>query len=60
MEMWAIMVVTDDEETWEGDLELAEDGYVFCWVENVSEPFYSEFGDCVFKIGPGGDVVRIG
>lgn len=60
MEMWSIMVVSPYEDDWEYDLEEAESGYAFCWVENVDVPDFSEFGTVTFKPSMAGDVIRIG
>lgn len=57
-ECWTLLVVSNYEEYWQDQIDEADDGYVFCWVENVSDPACSEFGTCAFKPSLAGDIQR--
>lgn len=60
-EMYSCMMVSDYEEEWEWEMEDindGNDGIVFCWVENVDIPEYSEMGSIIVKNRFGG-LVRI-
>ena len=48
-----------DTEEWESDRRDMEDGYVYAYVINLSEPMFSEFGTIVVKERAGG-LVRVG
>ena len=48
-----------DKDEWEDDKANIEEGYVFAYVENVDNPWCSEFGSIAVKSQFGG-LVRIG
>lgn len=57
-EMYNFLYVSDEEEEWELDNHYIENGYVFCWVWNKDEEYFSEFGTISVKPIFGG-LVRI-
>ena len=58
-EMYSCMMVSNYEEEWEWEMEDINDGIVFCWVENMDIPEYSEMGSITVKNRFGG-LVRVG
>lgn len=59
MECWTIMCVSQYKEEWQYADDGIENGIVFCYVHNASDPFCSEYGDCAFRGSAAGDVIRI-
>ena len=57
-ECYSILYVSSDKEEWQQDKEDIEDGYVFAYVENIDDPWCSEFGSIAIKSQFGG-LVRI-
>lgn len=57
-ECYELLVVSQYEEEWEQAIEDSEDMICFCWVENVSDPMCSEFGDVAFRSSIAGDIKR--
>lgn len=57
-ELYNFLYVSDHSEEWEMDNADLTDGYVFCYVENVSDPICSEFGTIAVK-GKFGGLVRV-
>ena len=53
-ELLNLLYVSDDEEEWEYDNSDIDDGYVFSYVVNLSEPLFSEFGTIGVKNVSGG------
>ena len=53
------MLYVSEYEDWEIDNDCLEDGYVFAYVENLSESLFSEFGTIVVEQANGG-LVRVG
>lgn len=58
-ELYSCMMVSDYEEEWEMEMEDINDNIVFCWVENINIPEYSEMGSIAVQNRFGG-LVRIG
>ena len=58
-ECYSMLYVSPDKEEWESDKEDIKDGYVFAYVENVDDPWCSEFGSIAVKSQFGG-LVRLG
>ena len=58
-ECYSILYVSPDKEEWQRDKEDIKEGYVFAYVENVDDPWCSEFGSIVVKSQFGG-LVRLG
>lgn len=57
-ECYSMLYVSGDKEEWESDKEDIKDGYVFAYVENVDDPWCSEFGSIAISPSFGG-LVRI-
>ena len=58
-ECYSILYISPDTDEWQRDKEDIKDGYVFAYVENVDDPWCSEFGSIAVKSQFGG-LVRIG
>lgn len=58
-ECYSILYVSHDTDEWQRDKEDIKDGYVFAYVENVDNPWCSEFGSIAVKSQFGG-LVRLG
>lgn len=43
-ELYNLLYVDNEVENWDGDNIDLNDGYVFVWCENKTEPMFSEFG----------------
>ena len=48
-ECYSILYVSPDKEEWEDDKANIKEGYVFAYVENVDDPWCSEFGSIAIK-----------
>ena len=57
-ECYSMLYVSGDKEEWESDKEDIKEGYVFAYVENVDDPWCSEFGSIAVKAQFGG-LVRL-
>lgn len=53
-ECYSILYVSPDKDEWEDDKANIKDGYVFAYVENVDDPWCSEFGSIAIKPAFGG------
>ena len=53
-ECYSILYVSSDKEEWEDDKANIKEGYVFAYVENVDDPWCSEFGSIAIKSQFGG------
>ena len=53
-ECYSILYVSSDKEEWEDDKANIKEGYVFAYVENVDDPWCSEFGSIAIKPSNGG------
>ena len=53
-EMLDIFFVSPYKEEWERDREDLNEGYAFCWTENITHPMLSEFGTIPYKTAGGG------
>ena len=53
-ECYSILYVSPDKEEWQRDKEDIKDGYVFAYVENIDDPWCSEFGSIAIKPSFGG------
>ena len=54
----SLLYTSDDKENWE--CERLEDNYLLAYVENFSEPNFSEFGDIfIDRFGDSGALVRV-
>lgn len=49
MEMDCYLYVSSNKEEWEYDHEDLKDNIALCYVENITEPVFSEFGSIGFK-----------
>ena len=58
-ECYAMLYVSPDIDEWQQDKDYIEKGYVFAYVENVDNPWCSEFGSIAVKPSIGG-LVRLG
>ena len=58
-ECYSILYVSPDTDEWQRDKEDIKDGYVFAYVENIDDPWCSEFGSIAVKSQFGG-LVRLG
>lgn len=58
-ECYSILYVSPDKEEWENDKADIKEGYVFAYVENVDDPWCSEFGSIAIRPSFGG-LVRLG
>ena len=58
-ECYSMLYVSSNKEEWESDKEDIKNGYVFAYVENVDNPWCSEFGSIAVKSQFGG-IMRIG
>ena len=58
-ECYAMLYVSPDIDEWQQDKDYIEEGYVFAYVENVDNPWCSEFGSIAVKPSFGG-LVRLG
>ena len=58
-ECYSILYVSPDKAEWKRDKEDIKDGYVFAYVENVDDPWCSEFGSIAVKPSIGG-LMRLG
>lgn len=58
-ECYSILYVSPDKDEWESDKADIKEGYVFAYVENVDDPWCSEFGSIAIKPSFGG-LVRLG
>ena len=58
-ECYSMLYVSSNKEEWESDKEDIKNGYVFAYVENVDNPWCSEFGSIAVKSQFGG-LIRIG
>ena len=58
-ECYSILYVSPDKDEWEDDKANIKDGYVFAYVENIDDPWCSEFGSIAVKPSIGG-LVRLG
>ena len=58
-ECYSILYVSPDTDEWQRDKEDIKEGYVFAYVENVDDPWCSEFGSIAVKSQFGG-LVRLG
>lgn len=56
-ELLSLFVVTQHEEEWESDRAMLKDGEAFCYVLNLDEPDFSEFGYIGFMVA-GSGIVR--
>lgn len=57
-DLYELLVVSKYEEEWQDEVEASLEGRCFCWVENISDSWCSEFGDCYFEQTPAGDIRR--
>ena len=57
-ECYSMLYVSSDVDEWQRDKEDIKDGYVFAYVENVDDPWCSEFGSIAVKSQFGG-LVRL-
>lgn len=57
-ECFELLVVSQYKEEWARAIEDSKDGICFCWVENLTDPWCSEFGDVAFKPSVAGDIKR--
>ena len=53
-ECYSILYVSPDKDEWEDDKANIKDGYVFAYVENIDDPWCSEFGSIAVKPSIGG------
>ena len=53
-ECYSILYVSKNKDEWQQDKEDIEDGYVFAYVENIDDPWCSEFGSIAIKPQFGG------
>lgn len=51
-------VPLDEEEYWPQEKEDLKNNISYAYVYNVSEPYYSEFGEIMFKKGNMGGIIR--
>ena len=58
-ECYSILYVSPDKDEWQRDKDDIKEGYVFAYVENVDDPWCSEFGSIAVKSQFGG-LVRLG
>ena len=58
-ECYSILYVSPDTDEWQRDKDDIKEGYVFAYVENVDDPWCSEFGSIAVKSQFGG-LVRLG
>ena len=58
-ECYSILYVSPDTHEWNSDKEDIKEGYVFAYVENIDDPWCSEFGSIAVKPSFGG-LVRLG
>ena len=58
-ECYSILYISPDKEEWEQDKADIKEGYVFAYVENIDDPWCSEFGSIAIKPSFGG-LVRLG
>lgn len=58
-ELYNLLYVSPDTEEWENDKLDIDNGYVFVYVENISDPICSEFGT-IAVVPQFGGLVRIG
>lgn len=58
-ELYNLLYVSPDTEEWEQDKQDIEQGYVFVYVENITDPMCSEFGTIYVKPSFGG-LIRLG
>lgn len=58
-ECYSILYVSSDKYEWQQDKDDIKDGYVFAYVENVDDPWCSEFGSIAIKPSFGG-LIRLG
>ena len=58
-ECYSILYVSPDTDEWQRDKDDIKEGYVFAYVENVDNPWCSEFGSIAVKSQFGG-LVRLG
>ena len=56
-ELLDLFIVSDDEDYWEEERERLYDGYAYCYVINLTEPSFSEYGTIGYKV-LGGGIVR--
>ena len=57
-ECYSILYVSPDKEEWESDKADITEGYIFAYVENIDDPWCSEFGSIAIKPSFGG-LVRL-
>ena len=53
-ECYSILYVSSDKDEWEDDKANIKEGYVFAYVENIDDPWCSEFGSIAVKPSIGG------
>ena len=53
-ECYSILYVSSDKDEWEDDKANIKEGYVFAYVENIDDPWCSEFGSIAVKSQFGG------
>ena len=53
-ECYSILYVSSDKEEWESDKEDIKEGYIMAYVENIDDPWCSEFGSIAIKPSFGG------
>ena len=58
-ECYSMLYVSSDKEEWEDDKANIKEGYVFAYVENVDDPWCSEFGSIAIRPSFGG-LIRLG
>ena len=58
-ECYSILYISPDTDEWQRDKDDIKEGYVFAYVENVDDPWCSEFGSIAVKSQFGG-LVRLG
>ena len=53
-ECYSMLYVSSDVDEWQRDKEDIKDGYVFAYVENIDDPWCSEFGSIAIRPQFGG------
>ena len=53
-ECYSLLYVSTEESEWEEDRQGIEEGYLFAYVENTTDPWCSEFGSIAYKSNIGG------